>query len=334
VYGYGNVAKPDNFTARFKTKFDHYRNIRGVSDEKVAGLIEEDKIDILVEIGGHVGDNRLPVLAYKPAPVQVDYGGFNTTGMQAVDYRLTDNLADLPESQKFYTEELVYLPGGLTCYAPPDFAPSVTALPALRKAHITFGVFNNNMKINPYTMSLWAEILKANSNSRLLMKLAVGNDQGMKDKYLGRFEQLGINRERVEICGWKAPVEHLKLYGEIDIALDSYPYNGGVTTLEGLWMGVPIVSLVGSSGFLSRVGLSILSRVGLESFAVLTPTEYVEKAVSLAENLETLAEIRASMRERMTAGVLCDAKTFARSVEAAYRKMWHRWCQCRNVVFR
>lgn len=330
VYGYGNIAKADSFTERFKDKFDRYRSIRGVSDAKAAALIEEDKIDILVEIGGHINDNRLPVLAYKPAPIQVDYGGANTSGMEQIDYRLTDSLLETPELQEFYIEESVYLPGGLICYTPPDFAPPVGPLPALRKGYVTFGVFNNSMKINSYSISLWAKILKANSNSRLLMKFAVGDDEGMKNKYWQQFEQFGIGRERVEICGWKPAVEHLKLYGEVDIALDTYPYNGCVTALEGLWMGVGIVSLVGDSSFLSRVGLSMLSRMGLESFAVAEPAEYIAKATSLAKDLKTLAGIRGSLRSRMTGSPLCDAKRFASEVETAYRKMWHRWCQRGN----
>ncbi len=331
VYGYGSVAEPDGFTKCLMTEFDRYRDVYALDDEAVAHLIEQDKIDILVEIGGHVGGNRLLILAYKPAPIQVDCGGFNTSGMQQIDYRLTDSLLDPGELQKYYVEESVYLPQGLFCYTAPDFTPAVVPLPALENGYVTFGSFNNNTKVSSYIISLWSEILRANDNSRLIMKFKGGGDQGLKDFYWQQFERLGIVRDRVEIHGWIASRDHLNLYGQVDIALDTYPYNGCVTTLEGFWMGVPIVSLVGKNNFLSRVGLSLLSRAGLEFFAASTPKEYVAKATALAKNLDALAKIRDSLRQRMAVSTLCDAKGYAKSAEAAYRKMWHRWCQSQGV---
>jgi protein O-GlcNAc transferase len=329
VFGYGNVRIPGAVTERLKQKFDHYRNIYGMDDESVVGLIEEDQIDILVGLGGHVSDNRLPVMAYKPTPIQVDYMGANTTGMQAIDYHLTDTLTDPTGSQKFYTEELVYLPDGFLCYRPHDSAPPVVSSPVHRKGYITFGSFNNNCKVNPFTIALWAEVLKANSKSRLLLKFGGGADHQMREYYFQQFEQNGISQDRVAIYGWRLPEEHLKLYGEVDIALDTYPYNGGITTLEGLWMGVPVISLVGKC-CASRAGLTLLSYLGLELFATSTPEEYVAKATVLAGNLEALQKIRASMRERMAASTLFDAKGLAKKIEAAYRKIWQQWCQCRN----
>jgi len=331
VYGYGSVGHPDEMTERLKKGFDHYRNVFGLGDSEVASLIEKDKIDILVEIGGHTGNNRLGVLAYKPAPIQVDYGGLSTTGMEQVDYRLTDNLLDPPERHKFYIEESVCLPGGLFCYSPPDFAPPVAPLPAERNGYITFGSFNGSLKINRHILSLWAQVLKASDNSRLLMKFPGARDQNMKDMFLEQFEEMGIAPERIRIVGWKPSVEHLNLYGEVDIVLDTYPFNGCITTLEGLWMGAPIVSLVGKNSLLSRTGLSVLSRVGLEFFAAATPQEFVAKAVAFSQNVEALARIRASLRQRMTASSLCDTKGYAASVEAAYRKMWYRWCRSKGV---
>ena len=332
VYGYGNVAFPDRMTERLKRKFDYYRNVRGLRDEAVARIIEQDRIDILVELAGHSDGNRLLVLARKPSPIQVTYLGYpDTTGIQAVDYRLTDDLADSPQSQQFHTEELVFLPDGFLCYSPADFAPPVASLPAIRKGYITFGSFNNSCKINPLIITLWAQILKANTGSRLLLKFRAGDDRQIRDNYFRRFERLGIPRDRLDICGFKSAVEHLQLYGEVDIALDTYPYNGTTTTCDALWMGVPVISLVGKC-HVSRVGLSILTRVGLELFAASTHQEYIARAASLAAKPHALAKIRASMRQRMLAGKLCDADGFARSVEAAYRKMWHRWCKPRSSV--
>ncbi len=334
VYGYGSVKSPDQITTRLKQKFDYYRDICGVGDEMAARMIEQDRIDVLVDLAGHTNSNRLPVLTYKPAPIQVSYLGYpNTTGSKSVDYRFTDSLADLPESQKFYTEELIFLPEGFLCYRPPDFAPPVAPLPAVQKGYVTFGSFNNNCKLSPIIMELWAKILKDNGNFRFLLKFQGGDDPELKNLYFQDFERLGIARERVGIYGWKSPVEHLHLYKDVDIALDTYPYHGTTTTCEALWMGVPTVSLVGKR-HASRVGLSILSRVGLESFATSTPQEYVAKATSLAKNLEALAKIRASMREQIAAGVLCDAKGFSHNVETAYRKIWCRWCRCHEQALR
>ncbi|UCF16778.1 MAG: hypothetical protein JSW59_04805, partial [Phycisphaerales bacterium] len=331
-YGYGNIGLPDEVTERLKKKFDHYRHIRGLSDEAVADMIADDGIDILVEIGGHTVDNRLRVLVYKPAPIQVDYGGISSMGMPQIDYRLTDSILDSEKSQKYYTEENVYLPGGQICYKPPEFAPLVAPLPAAKNGYITFASFNNSCKINDHILALWAEILRATEDSRLLMKFRGGYDRTFKDYYCGRFEQFGIDRNRVGTCGWKPSVEHLELYSHVDIALDTYPYTGTMTSLEAMWMGVPLISLYGDSNsyFLSRVGLSILTRLDLEYFACPTPDQYVAKATALAQNPEALAKIRASMRFRMANSTLCDARGYAASVEAAYRKMWRKWCNEQN----
>ena len=331
TYGYSNVERPDEFTERLKFKFDHFRNTYGVSDEAVVDMIEKDKIDIFVDLAGHTGNNRLPVLAHKPAPIQVTYLGYpDTTGMEQVDYRLTDELADPPESQQFYTEELVYLPDGFLCYKPAGYAPPVAPLPSLKNGYITFGSFNNNCKINPFIMSLWADVLKVNDGSRLLLKFRGGDDEVLRDYYLHKLEELGIDTDRVDIHGAKPAVEHLKLYNQIDIALDTYPYNGTTTTFEALWMGVPVISLVGQH-HMSRVGLTILTRFGMAFLAASTPQEYVTRATALAAKRQTLAEMRAIMRKTIAGASLCNTNRFVRNVEAVYREMWHRWCRGRGV---
>ena len=331
VYGYGNVVREDEMTERLKQQFDHYRNVRGVADREVARLIEKDKIDILVELGGHTVNNRLCVLAYKPAPIQIDYGGLNTSGMSQIDYRITDRILDPPDLQKYYVEESVCLPGGFICYTPPEFAPPVAPLPAERNGHVTFGSFNASLKINSHILSLWALVLKATPDSHLLMKFQGGADKGMRDMFVGQLKELGISPDRIEVHRWKRSVEHLQLYGQVDIALDTYPFNGCITTLEGLWMGVPLVSLVGTDNLLARSGLSILSRIGMEFFAASTPADFVAKATSLAQNLPALAKIRASLRPRMRASTICDVRGYASYIEAAYRRMWVRWCRSRNM---
>jgi len=326
VYGYGDVPCPDQVTEHLKGKFDHYRNICGLDDDKVARMIEQDKIDILVDLAGHTSGNRLGVFARKPAPIQVTYLGFpDTTGMEQIDYRLTDELADEPEAQEFHTEKLIFLPRGFLCYKPLRFAPPVAPLPAIERGYFTFGSFNNNCKIQPGIMELWAQILKSKAKSRLLLKFGGGDDEAVRGHYLHRFQELGIAPNRVKICGRKPMIEHFKMYGQVDIALDTHPYNGTTTTCEAMWMGVPTISLVGKA-HASRVGLSILSRVGLGDFAASTHAEYVAKAIAFSGELENLAKIRTSLRAMMFNSPLCDKKGLARSLEDAYRKMWHKWC--------
>jgi predicted O-linked N-acetylglucosamine transferase (SPINDLY family) len=327
IYGYGNVKQPDQFTERFKTKFNHYRNIYGVEDKTVVDMIEADKIDILVDLAGHSGDNRLPVLAHKPAPIQATcLGYFETTGMQQIDYHLTDELANPPQSQQFYTEEFVYLPNGFLCYRPPDYAPAVTALPADNNGYITFGMFGNSCKINPFVMALWAKVLEANEGSRLLLIFKGGGDRQLKEHYLEQFEQFRIHRDRLDIRDRKRALEYFRQYAEVDIILDTYPYNGGTTTCDALWMGVPVISLTGKH-HMSRIGLSILTHLGMDFLIASTPEEYIAKSTVVAGNRQALAKIRASIRKRMANSVLCDTKGFAGSVEAAYRKIWQRWCE-------
>ncbi|MGD2093987.1 MAG: tetratricopeptide repeat protein [Phycisphaerales bacterium] len=327
VYGYSDVAHPDVATERLKSKFDCYRNIRGLGDKKVIDMICQDEIDILVELSGHTAENRLLVMAHKPAPVQVTYlGSPDTTGLEQIDYRFTDTLADPPESRKFYTEELFFLPEGFLCYKPFEFSPPVTSLPAYRNDYITFGSFNAISKVHPHVIEFWAKVLRVNPNSRILLKFGIGIDQQMRKSYFDKFGELGISSDRIAIYGWKDIKEHLQLYGEVDIVLDTFPCNGFTTTCEALWMGVPVVSLVGDC-HASRVGLSILSSLGLDLFTALSPDEYVTKTTALASNRQSLAQLRSTMRQRMEDSPLCDSEGFARKVEAAYRKMWHRWLE-------
>ena len=288
-------------------------------------MIQRDEIDILVDLSGHTTDNRLLVMAHKPAPIQATYLGYvNTTGLEVIDYILTDSIANPPESQKFLTEKLALLPDGSRCYRPVDYTPPVTSLPAKRNGYITFGVLCNNRKINSNIMELWAEILKTNKESRLLLSFSTGNDPDMRKYYFSEFERLGIDDQRVAICGGTHHAEHLKYYSEADIILDTFPLNGATTTCEALWMGVPVITLVGELHF-SRIGLSILTRIGLEFFAASTPKEYIAKAAALADNRQALENLRASMRERMNSSILRDSKKFASGAEAVYRKMWYRW---------
>jgi len=325
VYGYGNIATLDTTNEYLKSKFDFYRNIYGLDTPALISLIRDDKIDILVELAGHTTGNSLAALAHKPAPIQVSYLGYpGTTGMKQIDYRLVDHSVNPAQSQKYYTEELVYLPEPFCCFNVTDLP--VTPLPAQHNGFITFGSFQNNCKINQSVISLWADVLKFQNNSRLLLRFAKGNNAEIREFYLRQFEFFGINRSRIEIGGFLPYTDHLKQYERVDIALDTFPFNGHTTICEALWMGVPTISLTGDT-FASRLGLCMLKSVGLEFFAAQSKDEYIKKAVALAQKISSLAKIRASMRQRIQASLLCHPKAFAVGVEDAYRKMWHKWCK-------
>ncbi|MFC1675603.1 FkbM family methyltransferase [Planctomycetota bacterium] len=331
VYGYGNVTYCDATTERLKNKFDHYKNIYGIDHKEVAELIESDHIDILVDLAGHSGDSSIYAMAYKPAPIQVTWLGYpDTTGMSQIDYRLTDEIADPHGSEKFYTEKLFHLPDGFLCYGPGNMMPPVTPLSALERGYITFGSFNNSTKINPFVIELWSRVLKATPDSKLLLKFKSGQDDEVRQMFVERFDKFGISPDRIVTSGWLRPPAHLELYNHVDIALDTFPYNGTTTTCQALLMGVPVISLVGDH-HMSRVGLSILTSVGLEFFAASTAEQYVAKATALAAKPDALVKIRASMRDRMGPSTLCNRPLFVKNIEQAYRKMWHRWCSDQGV---
>jgi len=325
LYAYSNVPCPDAVTARLKAHFEAYRDIRGMDDQSAADMIEQDRIDILMAVAGHTDHHRLGVVALRPAPLQADYQGINTTGMAQVDYRFADVWLDPSASQSLYVEQSVYLSGGLLCYRPPEKAGEPTPPPVQANGFVTFGSFNNAMKINPYLIALWTEVLKATPGSRLLLKFAGGDEPRIRDRFLGRFEQAGLSASRVEIIGWRSPSRHLEMYNCVDIALDTYPFNGAMTTLEGLWMGVPTVTLLGER-YISRVGMDILSQVGLGSLVAYSPQEYVAKATALTRNGPALAKIHSSLRRAMATSPLCDGKSHAQALEQALRQMWQRWC--------
>ena len=330
VWGYGCVPVPDDTTARFQSKFDQYRDLRGMSYAQMAACLRADQLDILVTVAGHCVGNALPALAGKPAPIQVDLGSITTTGMTQIDYRLSDEVVDPPANQAWITEKLVYLPGGWSVFAPPAVSPPVSSLPALSRGTVTLGSFNNHIKINAIILDLWAGILSACPEARLVIKCPAAGDTGIQHLYRQAFANRGIAPDRLDFCGELSYGEHLKQLGQVDLALDTFPFNGGMTTLEGLWMGVPIVTLTGQT-CVSRTGRSILQRVGLDIFAADSADEYVAKAVSFACQPQALAEIRQALRTRMLQSPLCDPGRMARELEAAYRTMWQHYVRTRQA---
>ena len=326
VFCYSDVTYPDAVTQRLMGLCDTWRDIHRLSHDDAARLIRQDRIDILVDLAGHAGGTRLLMFARRAAPVQVTWLGYpDTTGLVEMDYRITDADAD-PEGEADYqySEKLVRLACGFLCYAPHADSPLVGKSPMLESGRITFGSFNNLAKVTPDVIGLWSRILSALPNARLIMKAHALESGNARKTVRARFERHGIAEERVELHGAEISAQgHLARYGEVDIALDTFPYNGTTTTCEALWMGVPVVSLAGRT-HASRVGASILARVGLEDLVASTPDEYLRKATALAADGPRLRELRAGMRNRMRGSVLLDARGFARNLEVAYRQMWAR----------
>ena len=328
VFCYAEVAEPDDKTARFLGLADGWRSTVGMTDAAVAERVREDDIDILVDLAGHTAKNRLLVFAERPAPVQVTWLGYpNTTGLSAMDYRLTDAIAD-PEgtADAVHSETLVRLPGGFLCFAPPANAPEVAAPPALANGDVTFGSFNNLAKVTPEVVATWARILERVPGSRLLIKSPSHGDEETRKHYVEMSAAHGIEPGRIELVS-RTPSKsgHLAAYEKVDIALDPFPYNGATTSCEALWMGVPMITLCGDR-HAGRVGASILTRVALTEFVAATKEAYVDKAVGLAKDLRRLSVLRKELRGRVQGSPLGDAEGFAREVEAAYRAMWRRWC--------
>ncbi len=329
VFCYADEFNNDSTTARIRGYDLAWRNITGKSDADVAEIVRAEAIDILVDLAGHSQENRLLVFARKPAPIQVTYLGYpDTTGMRAIDYRLTDAHADPPGmTESLHTERLLRLPDCAWCYRPDDQSPPVE--PRDASENITLGSFNVASKINPPLIAMWAEILRATPNARLVLKTGHGLPALAHPQIRAAFDKLGIAADRVELIGYLRDMsEHLRLYNRIDIALDTSPYHGTTTTCEALWMGVPVVTLAGQT-HVSRVGVSLLSAVGLGDLAATGRAAYVSIATALARDVPRRTALRRDLRERMRRSPLVDADRFARNVESAYRTMWQHWCETR-----
>jgi predicted O-linked N-acetylglucosamine transferase (SPINDLY family) len=325
VFCYSNVKAPDDFTDRIRRLSDGWRNIVGASDDALAQIVREDRIDILVDLSGHTSGHRLLAFAEKPAPVQVTYLGYaNTTGMRVIDYRLTDSVADpLGMTDALNAEKLWRLPRCAWCFEPGEGAPDIRPRPG---GAITFGCFNAFAKINPRLTRLWAELLKRLPGSRLLLKSSGAGAASAQKRIIGQFVQQGVSADRIEMLGRTADArKHLEAYNRVDVALDTYPYHGTATTCEALWMGAPVVTLAGKT-HVSRVGASLLTNVGLPDLVANEPEEYISIAERLAKSPTRLADLRKGLRDQMRTSPLMDASRFARGVESAYREMWRIWC--------
>jgi predicted O-linked N-acetylglucosamine transferase (SPINDLY family) len=326
IFCYANDAKVDDMTNRLRGAADHWRSIVGVSNADAAALIQRDGIDLLVDLSGHTAKNRLPLFALRAAPVQVAWlGYFGTTGLGAMDYLLMDEAAVPRGEERWYTEAVIRLPHGRFCYAPPDYASAPAEPPSIRRGYATFGSFNNIAKLGPDVVSLWAGVLRATPGSRLLLKWQSLDDDNERRRLGEAFLAAGLAPERLELQGFSPHAEMLAQYGAIDIALDPFPFGGGLTSCEALWMGVPVVTLPGDRPA-SRQSVGFLDHVGLNDCVARSPAEYVECAAALAADSARLTALRRSLRSRMTASPLCNGALFTPTLEAAFREMWRRWC--------
>jgi predicted O-linked N-acetylglucosamine transferase (SPINDLY family) len=327
IFCYVDLVKPDATTDRLRKLVANWRDITGRDYGDVSQLIREDQIDILVDLAGHTGGNRLLVFATRPAPVQVTYlGYFTTTGMDAVDYRITDEYADPPGmTERFYSEQLLRLPQTFASYSPPAGAPPVGPLPALANGYVTFGSFNILQKISQPLLERWGTVLSKVRGSRLIMVASGLRYPGVEQRIVALFQRRGVERERLMLLDKLSFEEYMAIHQRVDVILDSFPVNGHTVTCHGLWMGVPAVCLAGSA-YCQRLGISVMSNLGLSELVAQAPREYVEIAVKLANDLPRLSELRATMRERMSQSPLMDDRRFAGQVENAYRTMWRHWC--------
>ena len=336
---YSGSTAADAVRERFRRGSVLWRETSALSDEKLAATIREDRIDLLVDLSLHTAGHRLRVFARKPAPVQLSWLGCpGTSGLAAMDYRISDSFLEPPGAAATgEAEQALLMPDAWCCYAPPVDSPAPGDLPAVRTGRVTFGSFNQFAKVNERVLTRWAAILREVAGSRLLL-LSKG---GAEERTRETLAACGIAPERVAFLPYHpaaaiasaadVPFDYLLRYRQVDIALDSFPYNGMTTTGDALWMGVPVVALIGTTP-ISRASFSLLSNVGLPELAARSEEEYVAIATSLARDLPRLAALRATLRARMEASPLLDPARFTRHLEAAFRTIWQRWCASRGGV--
>ncbi|MBR0103526.1 MAG: hypothetical protein IJQ01_08525 [Selenomonadaceae bacterium] len=318
IYCYSNVKEPDNVTELFRKVVKNWRDIYGLTDEATAKLIRDDEIDILFDLDGHTQNNRLRVAAYRPASVQIAGVGYmNSTGLDCFDYFLSDVYCAGDES--YFTEELIVLPHSHICYESPIKIEPAAAPPCLRNNFVTFGSFNNFAKVTDSILIAWKKILDAVPDSRLLLKHKIFSNDDGREFVSERMKNFGFDLARVEMRGF-SDHHYLVEYGDMDIALDTFPYTGGVTTCEALYMGVPVVSLYGDRHG-TRFGLSLLSNIGIGELAVASYDDYVGWAVILASDWELLAILRKNLRVMMKKSPLMDSAGYIREVEQAFIKV-------------
>jgi len=327
LIAYPTRHKEDELTTRIRNRFTAWKPLADLDDEAAARLIHDDGIHILLDLSGHTGHNRLPVFAWQPAPVQATWlGYFASTGIAEMDYIIADPIT-VPESHKdHFTEEVWYLPDIRFCFSPPviekELRPS--PLPALRNGYITFGCFQNTVKINDAVLAAWGSIFQSLPNARLRLRDRLLYSGTIRRLLQNRLEKHGIDLKQVIFEKLVPRDEYLASHADIDIILDTFPFNGGTTTCEALWMGVPTVTLLGNT-MISRQGASLLTCAGLTDWIAEDIEEYVSKTIEHASGLDELVRLRAGLRRQVLTLPLFDGRLFAHNFEEAMRGMWHRY---------
>jgi predicted O-linked N-acetylglucosamine transferase (SPINDLY family) len=331
-YCYSNGTRYDSMTTRLKALSNNWRDIHNLSDEQAYAMIKEDGIDILVDLSGHTGKNRLPLFAGKPAPVQASYLGYpNTTGLAAMDYYITDSLVNPAGQEPFFTEKLFRLDKCFCCYEPDRGSPQVNDLPAKARGHVTFGSLHTLSRLNDGVIDLWCQVLSAIPGSRLF--IARNSLQGsVVARLLARFEKNGIAGDRIDMRH-NAPREgYPAWFHEIDVALDTFPWSGHTTACEALWMGVPVITLCGDR-HAGRMVASVLTATGMDDWIAHSREEYCTLARKAAHDIESLNNLRSGLRNRMLKSNLCNGKDFSAALEKAFRSMWTEWCASASSCF-
>ncbi|HZW13187.1 MAG TPA: methyltransferase domain-containing protein [Noviherbaspirillum sp.] len=317
LIAYAESERDDPIARRIRAAVAHWRTISGRDDEAVAKQMAEDQVDILIDLAGHTAGNRLKLFARRAAPIQMNWLGYSaTTGVPAMDVVLVDAYTVPPGVEEGFTEQLVRLDGLRFCYTRPEYAPAVSPAPILQKGYVTFGSFNNLAKITPEVIETWAAILKAVSNGRLVLKWKSLGDAETRNRLIAAFTQHGVDGIRIECRGWSSHPQMLAEYGDIDIALDPFPFSGGLTSCDALFMGVPVLTLPGELPISRQTG-SFLEALGLPDWIATTRDEYIDKAVILAKRADLLSTFRRTLRKTLLNSRLCDGMAYARAIETA-----------------
>ncbi len=319
---YSNALHSDELTARIKPRFSMWRHVAEMDDAALARRIRDDRIDVLVDLSGHTGRNRLPMFAWRPAPLQISWlGYFATTGLSEIDYVLADSHVVPPGEEAQYTERIWRLPDSYLCFTLPTEPVAVAPLPALNNGYVTFGCLNNHKKLNDDVVAVWSRVLRETPGSRLLLKNHQLGEPAIVQQTLARFAAHGIDATRLLLEGPSSREQYFATYHRIDIALDPFPYPGGTTSVEGIWMGVPVLTRHGDR-FLSHLGELVLETVGLNDWIAADTEDYVARAVAAAGDLASLASLRARLRACIERSPLCDAPRFAGHWTTAVEQMW------------
>jgi len=326
IFCYSNSIITDEYTKTLQKYADHWLNISTMDDNAVAKKIRADNIDILVDLSGHTGLHRLTLFARKPAPIQATWIGYSgTTGMQQMDYIICSEELTYPGLEKFFSEKFMPVAGHIGSLDISFCKAEVAVLPALKKGEITFGCFNSLAKLNPKVIALWAKILTNVPASVLYLKADVFKEEVWKNEYYNLFANYGIAKDRLRLENASAKTEYYYAYNEVDIALDPFPYNGGITTMDTLWMGVPVITLAGKTTP-ARFGTSILTNAGYSEWIADSEEEYLAKAIALSSDIEKLAKIRSEMRNKLENNILYHPSLFTRNLERKFREVWREYC--------